>query len=759
MVAVTDQAPNRCAWCRGEFPEQVLRRHGGFCSAEHADAFRLQQRFGVAPPLSSASHEEDAATAGFEARQQESRTHCRWCGHPLPLLVRLKGGRFCSDWHERQYRRQQAELFLERVKKYRRMGGGSRLRSESAKIIIRPAPTGRSRAVADTSPPGAPDSSTSSTPPKWVEPPPPLVALPAFGNSRLKENPPRCAPALTVECGRALSPGGPSPAAWAENPAGKAPEMPAQGESSVQGRLHRTRISSGTSSTFTVSGSPANFRPQPPSWWSPVLWVAPRPPRVAAFCPPPQPHAGLTMAAQPSHFRLRLAVAAGYTAVVYGTPAANWSGVSSYADLRTPVAPKRRWTGRSLQSLFVHIIRPLHTLSFRCSERPDLRKPGWQQPGIGIAEGPREVSLAWAGTAPPPAALSSRSCLRPQIITSLRCQPRADREPAAGLWCNGRATAHPVQESITMAWAAPGAMHAAIGRPLRADRLAPARPVLGGPAAERCEPGGQEADRLAALAASVRWALTANPVSVRLVSPTGRMTVGWTMSWPTHTLIPFPLSRAGTSASASAAESRAAAGAWRTAEAPAGDEPGGALPRDRSLACWRTSGALCAIAVPRKEGLFRHSPPTRLDARLKEIPPTADFQAPSGGEVRTGRPAYDVRIRGRALQAGLLPLGRLELAAAPWRVAGESWRPEGRRTEICPVCGSPLWHGTVRRRGPQAPGFPHRAADCPAPVRPQRLRLPELSLRFSGLLLAARGRDSAVRGALSSPTDALKPGF
>ncbi len=93
----------------------------------------MQERAGLA----SWKGEEDS-DSGAGRVKVDAGGGCLWCGKALPLLSRLKGERFCCEAHERAHARQQAEQFLERVRKYRRQGGGSRLRSETSKIIIRP---------------------------------------------------------------------------------------------------------------------------------------------------------------------------------------------------------------------------------------------------------------------------------------------------------------------------------------------------------------------------------------------------------------------------------------------------------------------------------------------------------------------------------------------------------------------------------------------------------------------------------------------
>ena len=130
---MAESRASRCRYCQGEFPEDRLRVHGGFCCREHAENARARQR-------ADGRQETDGegAASGTTRKPGAGDGGCPWCGEPLPLLVRLKGGRFCSAEHEEAYLRREAESFLERVKRYRRQGGGSRLRSETAKIHIRP---------------------------------------------------------------------------------------------------------------------------------------------------------------------------------------------------------------------------------------------------------------------------------------------------------------------------------------------------------------------------------------------------------------------------------------------------------------------------------------------------------------------------------------------------------------------------------------------------------------------------------------------
>lgn len=115
---MAESPASRCRYCQGVFPEEVLRLHGGFCSPGHAEAFQ--------------SGGEDPGAQGH------GEGCCQWCGTPLPLLARLKGDRFCSKWHEQQHYRRQAESILDRVRRYRRQGGGSRLHAETVKVNVRP---------------------------------------------------------------------------------------------------------------------------------------------------------------------------------------------------------------------------------------------------------------------------------------------------------------------------------------------------------------------------------------------------------------------------------------------------------------------------------------------------------------------------------------------------------------------------------------------------------------------------------------------
>lgn len=109
----------------------TLRAHGGFCSPGHAEQFRAHQS-------EDRLRRPQEVESGAGARPASEEGACQWCGAPLPLLMRLRGARFCSAAHEEAFTRRQAENFLERVKRYRRQGGGSRLRSETTKITIRP---------------------------------------------------------------------------------------------------------------------------------------------------------------------------------------------------------------------------------------------------------------------------------------------------------------------------------------------------------------------------------------------------------------------------------------------------------------------------------------------------------------------------------------------------------------------------------------------------------------------------------------------
>jgi hypothetical protein len=63
-----------------------------------------------------------------EALQDESGDgRCLLCGKPLPFLVRLRKGQFCSPHHEREYGERQAAGVLSRITQFRRRGGGSAL--------------------------------------------------------------------------------------------------------------------------------------------------------------------------------------------------------------------------------------------------------------------------------------------------------------------------------------------------------------------------------------------------------------------------------------------------------------------------------------------------------------------------------------------------------------------------------------------------------------------------------------------------------
>jgi hypothetical protein len=201
-----------------------------------------------------------------------------------------------------------------------------------------------------------------------------------------------------------------------------------------------------------------------------------------------------------------------------------------------------------------------------------------------------------------------------------------------------------------------------------------------------------------------------------------------------------------------------AAGAWRMGGPGAEAAAKGDAVQDASLAfCW-TSRALFARAMPGRKGLIQHGIPARPDSRPGESSDTASFQVRTEERLPEKGPGHGVQFGCGTLRAGLMPVANAGIAVVLWKASAERWRQEDFWTVTVPVSGVPSWHGTWRRREPGAPVFPNRETQHPAPGRPERLRLPALSLRFADLPPMAQGRNSASPGPLPFHTEAWKPG-
>ena len=231
----------------------------------------------MAPPMFPAANPEEGA-AEPKGRAADARGACLWCGQPLPLLARLRGDKFCSGLHERQHRRQQAELFLERVKKYRRQGGGSKLRSESTKITIRPPKqTGNPQAQPSTSE----GLRRSSLPESWRET---LLPLAAAGTARLprtghKPGKPGSLPRIGVR----PSPGacGCAEPSWTEPESRMSLHRPCRAIRMVMGELEHPRVELEQGERYDASRAAMTTPRRPDTWWKTVLWTPPRLPGVA----------------------------------------------------------------------------------------------------------------------------------------------------------------------------------------------------------------------------------------------------------------------------------------------------------------------------------------------------------------------------------------------------------------------------------------------------------------------------------------------
>jgi hypothetical protein len=173
--------------------------------------------------------------------------------------------------------------------------------------------------------------------------------------------------------------------------------------------------------------------------------------------------------------------------------------------------------------------------------------------------------------------------------------------------------------------------------------------------------------------------------------------------------------------------------------------------------CW-PSRAMFALATPGKRGLIQHGIPVRPDSRPGDSPASANFHLRTEERLPEKGPRHGAQFGCGTLRAGLMPLANAGIAVVRWRTSAERWRREDFWTEAVPVSVVPSWHGTWVRRGPRAPVFPNRETHHPAPGRPERLRLPALSMRFTELPPMAQGRISASPGPLPFHTEAWKPG-
>lgn len=275
---MAESLTDRCRYCLECFPEEVLRANGGFCSPGHADAYHLRERFGVDPADPSGRlSAEPPAGAAEEDPGGDGR--CRLCGKPLPFLARLRGGRFCSALHQRKFEEQQAALLLERVREYRRRGGGSRLRSETTKVHVRP---NRGKSGPQSAPVPLAHRPRRESP--WREQPPWLLrivappAAPVIATPRPIYSPIRTPHSRLPDSRRYTGPG-----AWFENPALRADPVrcwPGSAEQ-AQGRRRRRGLQLWPVRRLSENGG----RPaRDASWQSAVLWVPPRPP----LPPPPR---------------------------------------------------------------------------------------------------------------------------------------------------------------------------------------------------------------------------------------------------------------------------------------------------------------------------------------------------------------------------------------------------------------------------------------------------------------------------------------
>lgn len=699
----------------------------------------------MAPPVSDPPPEEAGDLEEGGSRRRESSGQCRWCGQPLPLLARLRGARFCSEWHERQYRRQQSEQFLERVKKYRRVGGGSRLRSESAKVIIRPSPSGRGKREPQPASEGA---TRSALPEIWRDPPLLLAAVPSVAAPLACEGP-ASRPALTSVSAPERTAG-----CW-EEPEGawvqeetSAPISPSCGAMAVQASLGRNGFMPsfpgeipGLTPIGQVSGSPSG-------WVSSVLWVPPRLPGLSGNDSGP-----VTTA---SWRTLPTAVSQHPARVAYVAPGEakgqTWSGPASGEVIRSPLASQRQWASRPLLTLFVHLLPPMRGRSGLQASDPVRRACGWQG---------RAVSMEGADAGPSWATLVSEtpsaSCATAFRHTGVAVAPACVRPTVAG------SAQLPAQQ-----W-----MHGFVSRSSPGSMMGPGKePVLPG---HRMSGNGRPAGttesewlrqgkilrnlrhaspftvaRLAAQASVAylavqagEWTWTSNPWRIRLALSRIQVMAGGTMCWDMHVLLPCSVQRAGAAAGSAEPETQPRQeGVWRI-RLPG--EPTGQLtqPEDATLGKWWKRQQEQEPRLPRRGGLkmpvFHGHCETvgglaRPETAYRWIP---DQPLPAEGSLF----AFELDQCRRIPR--LLPLAGHRLKLAGWTVGAwhDVWALEPApavAVGAVPEFGS--LHGVVWEHLPLSPRIPPRQSDGSVPVRPQRLRLPGLHCRFPEAAHAETGQ-------------------
>lgn len=688
----------------------------------------------------------DAATGMTEPHRKDSGAHCRWCGEPLPLLARLKGMRYCSEWHERQHRRQQAELFLDRVKKYRRVGGGSRLRSESTKIIIRP---GRFRNGVTAPPPAGQGVTKSSLPENWAESPAPPLAFHTPGGWRTGSLPDRGTALKDVQIGMACIsfalriPEG----SWSEQVQTAPVALPGVAGTAALQLLSPGRPGRGAWAHWNVRCLSMTLRASSALWYRALLWVPPRLPQPSFF-PCATSAASVSWRAFPGQIPATTRAA---QAVHFIPGSGKWQERIDPLAICWPAAPGKRWSGLPLQPLFTHIARPMPRPGGANPQRRNSGKPEWYQ---AVTGDPRRVENRVAGCIPPQPSRSLFVLARPTCRQTLWMEPaRPKTGLAAGsaLWTANPEASTPHAGSLA-ADSMSRAAEIRLGRQAGEARLlhhllflaaAPGKRshmAESGAGPEVRHPGGKSA-----LPGATGWMPMGSSFPERLSASADSVKAGYAMSWPNHVLIPCLLPRAAPSEGASTAVKPAAMETWFAPQSGHGLAAWTAEPQFASLARWRIASAGFDWFHPGRGGISVPAAPLRSVSAASEKERPQGFTSTVAAGLRLGHPPAGPeagRMMPRALLAGLP--GPLPEAAPESRIRPPRWDWDAPAIQTGPLPGVSVCWRAAWRAMPRILHSPDRFPNRPMAERFCRLRLPALYLRFPAPAAAGDGRSSSA---------------
>lgn len=688
----------------------------------------------MAPPVAGPAPEEAGVSEEGENRRRESSGQCRWCGQPLPLLARLRGARFCSDWHERQYRRQQSEQFLERVKKYRRVGGGSRLRSESAKVIIRPSPSNRGKE--ETRPTGE-GATRSALPETWRDAALlwaafPSVAAPLACGEPASRPALRSVPAPVRAGGDRVG----SSEKWVQAEE-VAQAFPPSGRTSVPTGLSQNGFIPSVRGEIPCVASIGQVSTLSSCWMSSVLWVPPRLPGLSGT-KSGQVSTAWWRAVVPvaTHHPVRAA-----DVVTPGAAVGCWFGKVPGEDLRSPMARPRRWTSRPLLTLFVHLLQPLRALTGPLASGPVRTATAWQDRPV-LAEaagaGPSWASLASAA----PLVVSTLAIRRTSvhIVSAGRPVVGGSGQTSGTQWLPGGvscptlalltgAEREPVLPGTSISFCGESAGPGGSGLPRQGKHVCDLKPAFAStvscPAAQASMAGLSEP--------AGGWLWSANPWQVRLAPLAGPVLAGGTMSWERHVLLSCSVPRAGAAAGSAVPERRLREEeVWRTG-VQAEQMTELARPEDAILAAWWKRKQGQGLRLPERGGLkvpvFHGSCETAV---IMVRPETGDRWIPEPALATAGPSIACERDLGWHIPR-VLTMARHRPELAGW--VGEAlhglWAVEpASAVAVGPVPEFGSMHGVIWEHAPVSPRIPPRQSDGSVAGRPQRLRLPALYCRF-----------------------------